>query len=366
MAVAVATIICIVMIVFGGMTLSQGIIISADSTASNVDNMNIMEGEIARTDLNITRAAPMAWANYLRVTVKNNGQTKLASFDKWDMMVSYVDSGTLYSKWLPYNTGSLPINDEWQKARIGLDGPMEFFEPGILNAAEEMVALIRLNPPPQVGTNGDVTVAAPNGVYSLLPFSNLGYARLTPESENVTLATTKYFELVEAAPADGPAMIAVVDFSTNESARKLLYDSAQPSRPAKYVYPLVGVSEIPKAKWTVYYRGYVWSDGAFPQEKKDTGFNIDIIIRKADGSLRTTIATMVASAWVLPAEKNTWMTWSSFYNFPGYTVVDQNDYLEIDYYGHSMSGPDASWGLMELSMDDNSLPVSEQTRIEDK
>jgi archaellum component FlaF (FlaF/FlaG flagellin family) len=352
------------MIVVGGMTLSQGILTSADSAAINVDNMNVMEGEIARTDLNITRAAPMDWADYLRVTVKNNGQTKLSSFDKWDVMVSYIDSGNLCSNWLPYNTGSLPVNDEWQKARIGLDGPIEFFEPGILNPSEEMVALIRCNPAPQVGTNGDVTVAAPNGVYSSLPFSNLGYARLTPESENITLATTKYFELVEATPADGPAMIAWASFSLNESARKPLYDALEPTRPAKYIYPLIGIKQIPAETWAVYYHGCVSSNGEFPQDDHDTGFNIDILVRKADGSLRTTIKTMAASAWVAKGENNVWMTWSGLYNFPGYTVEDQNDYLEIDYYGHSLSGPNGPWGYMQLSIDDDSLPVSEQTRIE--
>jgi archaellum component FlaF (FlaF/FlaG flagellin family) len=364
MAVAIVTIICIAMIVAGGMTLSQGILTSADTAAISTDKISVREGEIMRTDLETVRAAQLSWADYLRVTVINNGQTKLSSFDKWDVIVSYIDSGgTLYSKWLPYTT-SLPVDNEWQKARIGLNGPVEFFEPGILNPSEEMVALIHLDPTLGDATSGDVSIATPNGVYNSIPVFNLGYTRLTAQSENITIANTKYYELVEAAPADGAAIISRTEFSTNESARKLLYNADQPTRPAKHIYPFIGISEIPAATWTVYYRGFVAGGGGFPYIDNDVRFNIDIVIRKADGSLRATIATAVASAWVEPEAEGAWMTFSATYDFPGYTVVDENDYLEIDYYGQTSSGPNSESGYMQLSIDDNTLPESEQTRIE--
>ncbi|MGD0779886.1 MAG: hypothetical protein ABR954_03775 [Dehalococcoidales bacterium] len=364
MAAVIVTIICIAMIVVGGMTLSQGILTSADSAAINADKISVMESEIARTDLNITRAAQLAWADYLRVTVKNDGQTKLANFDKWDVIVSYIDSdGASSSKWLPY-TASLPQDNEWQKARIGLDGPIEYFEPGILNPSEEMIALIHLDPAVKSGTNGDVSMATPNGVYSSLAFSNLGSARFTAQSENITLANTKYYELVEAAPDDGPATISRADFSTNESGRKLLYTVGQPTRPAKYIYPLIGISAIPKATWIVYYRGYIGSDGKFPQQDADVRFNINILIRKADGSIRDVIAERVAVAWVAEAEQGAWFTFDGSYDFPGYTVANGNDYLEVDFYCQTMAGPNGSSGYIQLSIDDNTLPVDDQTRIE--
>jgi hypothetical protein len=364
MAAVVVAIVCIAMIVVGGMTLSQGILTSADAAAISAEAISVREGEMMRTDLDIVRAAQLSWADYLRVTVKNKGQTKLASFDKWDAIVSYLDSANAsHSTWLPY-TAILPGDNEWQKTRIGLDGPTEFFEPGILNPDEEMVILAHLNPPPKAGSSGDVSLATPNGVYSSMSFSSLGYTRLTAQSENITIAGTKYYELVEAAPADDAAITSRADFSTNESARKMLYNVDQPARPAKHIYPLIGISQIPKATWTVYYRCYVWGGGGFPQINDDVCFNIDILIRQADGSLRAIIAEGDAPAWVDIGEEGTWMTLSATYAFPGYAVVDGNDYLEIDFYGQTNLGPGGDSGYLQLSIDDNSLPVSEQTRIE--
>jgi archaellum component FlaF (FlaF/FlaG flagellin family) len=364
MAALVVSIICIAMIIVGGMTLSQGILTSADTAATSVQEISVREGEIMRSDIDAVRAAYLSWSDLLRVTVKNTGQTKMASYDKWDVIANYFDStGNYTSKWLPY-TDSTPGDNEWQNARIGLNGPAEFFEPGILNPEEEMVILAHLNPPPGNATNGNVTVATPNGIYSSISFSNPGYARLTPQSENITIAGVKYYELVEAAPADGAAMTSRADFNRNEGSRKILYNINQPTRAAKHIYPLIGISEIPEAYWTVYYRCYTWGGGQFPRQDDDVRFNIDILVRAADGTLRATIDNAVALAYVDKGDEGVWITITGNYDFPGYTVVDENDYLEIDYYGQTTLGPDSDSGYMQLSMDDNTLPISEQTRIE--
>lgn len=361
MAAAIVTIICIAMIVVGGMTLSQGILTSADAAAISTDKISVREGEIMRTDLETVRAAQLSWADYLRVTVINNGQTRLSNFDKWDVIVSYIDSGgTLYSKWLPYTT-SLPVDNEWQKARIGLNGPIEFFEPGILNPSEEMVALIHLDPPPGDATSGDVSIATPNGVYNSIPVFNLGYTRLTAQSENITIANTKYYELVEAAPADGAAIIFKAEYQGDDGTKPLL-NTAQSNRPAKFIYPLVGISTIPAQTWTVYYRVCVEGTGEF---KEGVTFKINILIRKANGDVRDTIDSGVARALV--TEKDTWVTANATYVFnknEPYYVVDGNDYLEIDYYVETTRKPTGQGGYVELSIDDNTLPILEQTRIE--
>ncbi len=364
MPAVIITIICIAMIVVGGMTLSQGVLTSADTAAVNVERISVTEGEIMRTELNITRAAQLAWADYLRVTVKNDGQTKLASFDKWDVIVNYLDDSSVKNiKWLPYSA-SLPGNNEWQEARIGFDGPIDFFEQGILNPSEEMVALIHLNPASKNGAIGNISMAAPNGVYSSSSFYDLGYARLTAQSENITLANTKYYELVEAAPDDGAAILSRADFAKNEGGRKLLYTVGDSTRPSKFIYPLIGITNIPSATWHVYYRGYVNSDGTFPRKDGDTYFEIDVVVRKADGSLRATIGTNEATVWIAKTDQDTWKTFSGTYSFPGYAVVNGSDYLEIDFYGGTDLGPASEPGYMQLSIDDSSLSTDNQTRIE--
>jgi hypothetical protein len=364
MAPILVSMICIVMIVAGGMTLSQGILTSTDTTALSVEEISVREGEVTRTGIEAVRAEPLAWADLLRVTVANTGQTRLASFEKWDFIAQYSGADGLYhTEWLPYTTGDLTGN-RWRKARIGLNGPVEFFEPGIVNPGEELVMLARLNPLPGDNTTGEITVATPNGIYQSITFDNPGLAVLVPHAENITLAGTRYYEMAEATAADSPGYSFAASFEQDTGSRKLLMNEDQPTRPARYIFPLVGIDQIPAATWTFYYTGYVWGDGEFPRGDNDVCFNADILVRKADGTLRTTIATIVASAYVAKSETEGWVTKSGTYAFPGYTVVDENDYLEIDYYGQTGQGPDGGSGTMELRVDDDNLPLDEQTRIE--
>jgi hypothetical protein len=364
MATILVSIICIAMIVVGGMTLSHGILTSTDATALSVEEISVREGDITRTGLDAVRAAELSWADLLRVTVANTGQTKLASFDKWDFIVHYSDAnGVYHTEWLPCTTGNLSIN-KWQKARIGLNGPMEFFEPGILNPGEELVMLARLSPLPGDNTTGDITVATPNGVYDSISLASLDYTLLTPHSENTTLAGTRYYELAEATTADGTALLFEEEFENGESGRKILHSTNETARPAKHLFPLVGISEIPASIWTVYYRCFAWGGGQFPSADGDVHLNIDILVRKADGTLRATIATSVADAYIDKSEEGNWVIKDATYAFPGYMVVDENDYLEIDYYGETNLGPGVESGYLRLSVDDNALPDDEQTRIE--
>ena len=362
MVVAIVTIICVAMIVLGGMTLSQGILTTADTAAISVESISVREGEIMRTGLEVTRAAKLSWSDYFRATVKNSGQTKLASYDKWDIILNYEDnSGNMCSQWLLY-TSSFPSNNEWEKARIGLNGPTEFFEPGILNPDEEMVILARLLPSIGANTDGVITFTSPNGIYDSLSFNFPGFTRLTPQSESINIAGTGYYELAEAS-ADGTATSARTQFNDGETGRKILYDTGQPTRAAKHIFPLVGIEEIPEAEWTVYYHCNVQGDGAFPVQDNDVRFNIDILVRQADGTIRAVIATEVADAYYEQAETGNWITISGTCNVPLYHVESENDYLEIDYYGRTAVGPSGGSGYMQLSTDDNSLQESEQTRI---
>jgi len=130
MAVAIVSIICIAMIIVGGMTLSQGILTSADPAAISVESISVREGDMMRTDLDTVRAVQLSWADYLRVTVRNNGQTRLASFDKWDVIVNYLDSaGEIHTTWLPYSNPP-PGDNEWQKPESAFTGLPSSLSPG--------------------------------------------------------------------------------------------------------------------------------------------------------------------------------------------------------------------------------------------
>jgi hypothetical protein len=366
MATAVVSIICIVLIVLGGMSMSQGILTSADTTALSVEEISAREGEIMRTEVAAARAAHLSWADRLRVTVNNSGQTKLASFSKWDLIVNYYDGeGNYYTKWLPYTEGTLADN-EWQKARVCLNGQPEFFEPGIINPEEELVILAKLSPLPGDNTTGEIIVSTPNGICDSLSFYSPGYTLLTPHSENTTIAGTDYYQLAEATPADGTTMTVTTDvFTANETNRKLMHNENDSSRLARHVFPLTGISKIPASTWTVYYRCRTWGDPEFPDNDGDVNFNIDILVRKSDGTLRTTIATDVANAYLTKDEAEVWVTKNGTYNFLEYNVIDDSDYLEIVYYGETdNSGPKNGPGYLQIRIDDNTLAEAGQTRIE--
>lgn len=365
MATLVVSIICIAMIVTGGVILTQGMLNSADVTAGSVAGICVMEGELARTSLDACRAEYLSWSDLLRVTVRNTGQVKLARFDEWDLFLAYEDNaGESLSAWLPCTTGT-PGENEWQNAGIGLDGPVEFFEPGILNPGEQVMILA--NPAPSAGANttGVVNIASPNGVYDTASFWNPGYSLLVPHTENVKLATVSYYELAASSSADSGGTIMENAFSGNETGRKILVNQAEASREARHLFSLNGISVIPATTWTVSYRCMTDGDGAFPLATGNCRFDIDINIRSADGTLRETIATGVASAAFPVDDQGTWITMSGSYEFPGFAVTEETDYLEIVFYGTvAGDGPAGSYGYMRVLIDDVSLGLADQTRIE--
>jgi hypothetical protein len=83
----------------------------------------------------------------------------------------------------------------------------------------------------------------------------------------------------------------------------------------------------------------------------------DVLIRKADGEIRAPIAVNVASSSDL---QPTATTLSGIYSWSNYTVVDQTDYLEIDYYVDVATITSVNAYLM---IDNSSLALANQTRI---
>lgn len=365
MAPIVVCIICIALVMLGGMTLSQGILTSADTTALSFDQMIVREGDLMRTSVTVLRAEYLSWSDLLRVTVDNSGQNKLGEYDKWDIITRYEDSGgSHHAGWLPFTEG-VPGDNEWQPVGIYLEGQPEAFEPGLLNPEEELVILAKLNPLPGDATTANVTVTTPNGISDSLPFSNPGYTWLTPHSESTFINGEEYFQIAEASPGDGDAVTITTDaFTADEVARKILYDENEPAKLARSVFPLTGISEIPVQTWTVYYHCRTFGDSQFPAINDDVNFDIDILVRKADGSVRTVIATNVADAYLTTDEAGTWVTKSATYDFPGYTVVNDSDYLEIVYYGETDSvGPPTGPGYLQIRIDDSTLAIPDQTHI---
>jgi hypothetical protein len=356
MTMPVVCIICIVMIVVGCVTLSHGILTSADTAALSAQQLSVREGEMMRTRLTGV-SANLSAANTLQAVIENSGQTRLASFDKWDFIVQYYDAADkYYVNWLPYHEGALG-NNQWQKTGLYFNGKPEVFEPGILNPQEQLDLLAVLSP--AAGYRAiTITVSTPNGV---APTLVCGPPVLTAHTEKVNPGGTNFHMLKGWTPADGAALTETTyGISGNETGRWLLHDSADASQNATYLYPLSGINKIAAANWTVHYHGR--ADGWAAESLANASLSIDILIREADGSIREILAANIAGAYF--STSNNWTDISASYSFPGYTVVNNTDYLEVDFYGNSEnSGPDGTSHL-SLMIDDRSLPESGQTRIE--
>jgi hypothetical protein len=162
---------------------------------------------------------------------------------------------------------------------------------------------------------------------------------LYAHQETITIAGTSYYRLkTTSADAAGTTL----SHSVANTGRYLL---------GSFVYPLTDVISIPAATWTVYYRAYTGGGTVHG--------DVDILIRKSDGTIRTTIATQVASSanW-----GTSYATYSGTYSFPGYTVVDQTDYLEIDFYVEVTTKKANQYAYLRI--DDNTLNLADQTRVE--
>lgn len=171
METAIVSLVCIALVVFGGMTMSQGFLSSVDSTTTGLGEVGQRDEEIMRTKLDTVTTSVSAGRNYVSVRLENSGQTKLADFDKWDVIVQYYDDGgSYYVKWLTYTDGALGDN-EWEVQWIRLDEGPEVFEPGVLNPGEEIEIRAQLNPLVGVGTTNLVVVSTPNGIPATISFS---------------------------------------------------------------------------------------------------------------------------------------------------------------------------------------------------
>ena len=170
METAIISIICIALVVFGGMTMSQGFMTSVDTSTTGLEEIGQRDEAIMRTELTPVNAEQPS-ADILEVILENSGQTRLADFDKWDVIVQYYDgTGTYHVEWLPYTEETLDDN-EWEVAWIQLDGGAEIFEPNILNPGEQIMIRAQLNPSVGSGTTNMVVISTPGGVTASTYFS---------------------------------------------------------------------------------------------------------------------------------------------------------------------------------------------------
>jgi len=92
--------------------------------------------------------------------------------------------------------------------------------------------------------------------------------------------------------------------------------------------------------------------------------DVDILIRKADGTIREIIGSDIANTSNITNAD--WQALIGTFDFPGYTVVDSTDYLEIHLFAEATSN--GSWleTTVDFRIDDNTVPPDNQTHLQER
>ena len=162
METAIAALIIITLILFGLLTISQSALAAQDGVLESWREMEQRLEERARTDLSSISGQTSALGDNIDITLRNDGDTKLADFEQWDVILQYTGS-SLLTQWHPYGPGV----DHWTYL-INED----VFDPDILNPGEEIVIQIWVSPPVAAGTTNLATVATPNGITASTIFTH--------------------------------------------------------------------------------------------------------------------------------------------------------------------------------------------------
>ena len=94
------------------------------------------------TELTVQNTAVDPSGDFVTFNLRNEGQTRIAAFDRLDLIVTYYDSpASQVSAWLPFNDSG-PAANAWTLISILDDG----FEPGILNPGETAQLRLDLTP----------------------------------------------------------------------------------------------------------------------------------------------------------------------------------------------------------------------------
>lgn len=171
METAIPALIIIMLIIAGTLTLTHGFLAAQDAMQESWREMEERMAERTRTRVSTVGAQATDLGATVVVTLSNAGETKLADFEQWDVILEYTGSDSQhYTEWYPFGLGQ----NEWTKTGIYLDastGSGEVFDKGILNPGEEMVLRMSLSPGVGSPTTNLVTVATPNGISASTAFT---------------------------------------------------------------------------------------------------------------------------------------------------------------------------------------------------
>jgi len=173
METVIPALIVITLLLLAAFMISEQALSAQESVAMSWLEMQERVEERARTDISPVGTETSYDGSTVEVTLRNDGDTKLANFEQWDVIVQYDSTGNGdydIVEWLSYpegaEVGDEPLDNEWRVSEILPDA----FDPDILNPEEEMVIKLRVSPP--ITPTGRAIFATPNGVTASTIFAH--------------------------------------------------------------------------------------------------------------------------------------------------------------------------------------------------
>ncbi len=165
METAITALIVIALLLLVVLTISERYFSAQEAVVKSWQAMEEQMEERAGTNPAPVDAGTIAGGAIVEVTLRNEGDIKLADFDRWDVIIQYYDDfDGYYIKWLPY----AQPGDRWVEV---FPPEAQVFDPNILNPGEEMVIQISVSPSVKEGSTKWVTIATPNGITASTVFT---------------------------------------------------------------------------------------------------------------------------------------------------------------------------------------------------
>jgi len=162
---ALISIVSVALVIIAAVTMMMNSFSSASTIADSWKEMEQRAENIRRTE--ITAVPPENYGGgTIELMVKNEGQTVLGDFNRWDLFARYQTGGISY---IGYTDSAVPGNNQWTVEGIYFSDNTsmpEIFDPNLLNPGEAAKLYIKLDPEIGPGESGLITTAAFNGVTS--------------------------------------------------------------------------------------------------------------------------------------------------------------------------------------------------------
>jgi len=159
----IITVICIAILLTGTTAFGMSALNSLDTLSDSMrEQMNLIS-DIRMTSISSVRSSTEEGGGEAYITIRNDGQTSLASFSKWDVIIQYTDGQV---QWLPYGLQT----PGWTVDGIYMNGNPEIFEPNIFNAHETMDLNLKLSPPVSDNSTNLANIVTPNGMRTSVLF----------------------------------------------------------------------------------------------------------------------------------------------------------------------------------------------------